>query len=167
MVPKKTDQIGEGQADLIAPLAEKDSGYITAPDVAGTVGETKSQPHDVFDENLLIELVPSGFHARAKELLQKIHEFPMELNFGTDGTVFIDSQSIPNSDIKIIFPALFIRKNKKVIPGLKELATKLASMGFGHLFFKGILKSLKRPNNYKISESAIDYKKHKNWWYIG
>jgi len=145
----------------------KDLNYKTAPDPAGTVVETKSQPHDVFDEKLLIQLVPTGFHARAKELLEKIREIPMELSFATDGTVFIDSQSIPNSDIKIIFPALFIRKNKKAIIGLTETATKLASLGFGHLFFKGILKALKRPKNFKISDEALAYKKHKNWWYIG
>jgi len=151
---------------LLAPLTE-DSHHETEPDPAGTIVETKSQPHDVFDENLLIQLVPNGFHTRAKELLEKIREFPMELSFASDGTVFIDSQSIPNSDIKTIFPALFIRKTKKIIPGLIETATKLASMGAGQFFFKGILKTLKRPKNYKLSEEALNYKKHKNWWFIG
>lgn len=121
----------------------------------------------MFDENVLLNLVPNGFHIRAKELLQKIHENPMELNFSTDGTVYIDSESIPKSDIKVIFPALFIRKNKKAIPGLTETATKLASLGLGHLFFKGILKTLKRPLNYKFSETPSDFKKHKNWWFLG
>lgn len=162
------NQTGEGTSDLLPPLTE-DIHFKTAPDPAGTVVQSKSEPHDVFDSNLLLDLVPSGFHARAKELLEKINQNPMEISFSTDGTVYIDSKSIPNTDIKIIFPALFIRKNKKSITGLKETATKLASLGFGHLFFKGILKTLKRPNNYKFSdhETSHNYKKHKHWWFIG
>ena len=153
---------------MLPPLTE-DVHFKTAPDPAGTVVQNKSEPHDVFDSNLLLELVPAGFHARAKELLEKIKQNPMEISFATDGTVFIDSKSIPNTNIKIIFPALFIRKNKSSITGLKETATKLASLGFGHLFFKGILKTLKRPSNYKFLdyEKSHDLKKNKHWWFIG
>lgn len=95
----------------------------------------------------------------------------MDISFATNGTLFIDGKSIPNTDIKTIFPALFIRKEKKAITGLRETATKLASLGLGHLFFKGILKSLKRPANYKFSDEdlAVNYKKHNisHWWFIG
>lgn len=175
LTPKQNEglninQKGEGPSDLLPPLAE-DANFKVAPDPPGTTLDTKSEPHDIFDSNSLLEIVPEAFQKRAKELLEKIHEHSMDISFSTNGAVFIDGKSIPNADIKIIFPALFIRKNKTAITGLKETATKLASLGLGHLFFKGILKSLKRPANYKFSDEdfAVNYKKHHitHWWFIG
>ncbi len=92
---------------------------------------------------------------------------PASIDFNSDGELFIDSVSIPGANIFDIFPELFLRKKKKFITGLSDLATKIAFLNLGHLINKGIPRGLKRPTNYKLHDQTIpDLKVFKNWWYM-
>ena len=129
----------------------------------------KSVQHDHFDQKQLINSVQPIFQSKAEQLLKALDENPLEVTFNSKGELFIDSNSIPNANIYKIFPELFVRKTKKPIPGMPELVTKIALLGYGHLINRGIVKGLKRTihsqHNYQDLNHQI--KKMKNWWFIG
>lgn len=159
-------QVGHGNEDLLRPTV-KLSSLDLSPEPGGNLTETTNSQHDIYDAHNVLKMIPKIYYNKAKLLLNWIENNPSEVTFSNDGSLIIDSINIPNSNIKIIIPALF-QKRKSFVPGLTELATKLSLMNQGHLIKKGILKTLKRPNNYKLSflESTFDSKK-KHWWYLG
>jgi len=159
-------QTGRGSNDLLPPVANYVENNISQPTTSDIIN-VKSKQHDNFDDKKLIELVSEKFKNRAKILLQKIIENPLQIDFNSKGEIFIDTQSVPESNIYQIFPELFIRKKKKYLPGLSELATKIAFLNWGHLINRGITKGLKRPRNYKIhNNTEHSLKEFKNWWYM-
>jgi len=53
------------------------------------------------------------------------------------------------------------------VPGLSDLATKIAFLNIGHLINKGIGKGLKCPKSYNLhEETEPTLKEFKNWWYM-
>ena len=167
MLPQKEgEQTGKGSADLLPPTASHATLDVQQPPASDTT-VTKSVSYDKFDVQRLINSVPKRFSKRAALLLKNIQERPLDINFNGSGELYIDSESVPSADIFVIFPELFVRKHKKALPGLSELATKIASLSLGHLISKGITKGLKRPRNYKLHETTThSLKEFKNWWYM-
>lgn len=160
------EQTGRGSTDLLPPTAGHSTLEVQQPPASDT-SVTKSISYDQFDVQKLVNTVPHKFSKRAALLLKNIQERPLDISFKTNGELYIDSESVPSADIFNIFPQLFVRKHKKVVPGLSELATKIASLHWGHLISKGITKGLKRPRNYKLHDSAEhSLKEFKNWWYM-
>lgn len=160
------EQTGRGSADLLPPTAGHSTLDVHQPPAADTA-LTKSISYDQYDIQKLVSSVPHKFSKRANLLLKNFQERPLDISFKTNGELYIDSESVPNADIFNIFPQLFVRKQKKIVPGLSELATKIASLNWGHLICKGITKGLKRPKNYKLHESTHHtLKEFKNWWYM-
>lgn len=161
-------QVGEGNFsnDLFPPapsLAELDVSQPPAFDS----NLQKSQQYDQFDNNKLISLIPQKFHKRANLLLNNIKQNPLEIDFNSKGELFIDGVCIPNADIFKIFPELYVRKIKKHLPGKNELATKIASKGWGKLILRGIIKGFKRPKKYQMHKDTLSsIKEFKNWWYL-
>lgn len=165
---KETEQTGKGAADndLVPPTASHSTLEVEPPPASDTT-ITKSVSYDQFDIQKLINSVPRKFSKRAAQLLQNIKQRPLDISFKTNGDLYIDSQSVPSADIFQIFPELFVRKKKIILPGLSELATKIASLHWGHLISRGITKGLKRPKNYKVHDNtAHSLKEFKNWWYM-
>ena len=163
---REGDQTGTGSDDLLPPTAGHSSLEVQQPP-AGDEPVTKSVSYDQFDVEKLVNSVPRKFSKRATLLLKNIKERPLDISFKTNGELYIDSKSVPDADIYKIFPQLFVRKQKKIVPGLSELATKIASLHWGHLISKGITIGLKRPRNYKLHDStAHTLKEFKNWWYM-
>lgn len=163
-----TQQIGAGLSNDLEPKPDNNIEPITVPPVSSQSLHPKSLEHDQYAVEKLLKTVPDTFKSQAEELLQNIDSRPLELTFNQEGQIFIDSENLPGANIFLIFSQLFA-KNKKGAPGLSEFATKLATMGLGHLFRKGILKSLKRPAQSTESYDHLqeDIKKLKHWWYIG
>jgi len=158
-------QIGAG-SDILPPVANFVEHDISQPSSSDIIN-IKSTQHNEFDDAKLLKLIPEKFKKRATILLNNIKSNPLQIDFNTKGDLFIDSQSIPNSNIFVIFPELFNCKKKRPIFGLSELATKISTLGWGHLIVKGIAKGLKRPKNYKIHEKTQhSLSEFKNWWYM-
>ena len=149
------------------PKPDKNIEPVTLPPVSTQSLHPKSLEHDQYAVEKLLTTVPETFKPAAEELLANIDSRPLELTFNQEGQVFIDSESLPEANIYLIFSQLFT-KGKKGASGLSEVATKLASMGLGHLFRRGILKSLKRPSHSTDNFDHLqeDIKKLKHWWYI-
>jgi len=163
---KEGEQTGRGSADLLPPTAGHLTLEVQQPPASDTT-VTNSTSYDQFDVEKLVNSVPRKFSKRAVLLLKNIQERPLDISFKANGELYIDSESVPNADIFTIFPELFVRKYKKIVPGLSELATKIASLHWGHLISKGITKGLKRPKNYKMHDSTTHtLKEFKNWWYM-
>ena len=84
-----------------------------------------------------------------------------ELTWNSDGVIFIDQVSIPNSDIFLLFPYLFKAKHPKNLNGLQDFVQKIKEMGLDHLITVGIKKSTKNQDSpTKTGESV-------NWWFLG
>jgi len=161
-------QIGEGNLsnDLFPPAPSSTKLDVSQPPAFDS-NLKKSQQYDQFDNNKLINLVPKQYHGRAKRLLTYIKENPLEIDYNSRGDLFIDGVCIPNANIFKIFPELYVRKFKKFLPGKSELATKIASKGWGKLMVRGIIKGLKRPPKYQLhSDTLSSIKSFKNWWYL-
>ena len=115
------------------------------------------------DEKRLISLIPSKNRRQAAQLLQQFDKRGNELTWNSDGIIFVDQISIPNSDIYIFFPYLFKRKHPKNLHGFEDFVQKIDQMGLGHLIVKG--NQTKNPKS-SLSSSG-EGSSRVNWWYIG
>jgi hypothetical protein len=165
------NQEGAGSQDLITEFPEE----IPPKDLLSSENEPvssvihKSQMNDEFDNERLINSVPDIFKSRAKTLLNSLQQFSSDLTFKDDGTIFIDQTSLPLSNIFKIFPFLFKPvKSVETIPFLFEVATKIASLGLGHLINKRLTQGLLRKNTILDQEKLhMQIKSSKHWWYLG
>ena len=115
--------------------------------------------HDESDDAKHIRSIPERFRARGLKLQASLNKNPLSFDYNSKGEVFIDQTSLPRSDIFVIFPALFVRSQKR-LPGLSEVATKIAFLGLGHLINFGIARGLKRQKSFEEnSATSIELKK--------
>jgi len=160
------NQCGDGSFDLIPPVPTAIELHVEQPPEFSITNQ-KSTQFDKFDAERLINNTPQRFHRRAQMLLEKIKQDPLSIDFNAKGELFIDSVSIPDANIFEIFPQLFDRKKKKLIPGLFELAAKISFLNYGYLISPGITKGLKRPKNYEMhKDTTTSLKELKKWWYM-
>jgi len=113
-----------------------------------------------FDQKLLLASIPRFYKQKATSLLQTIEERPSEINFDTNGTIFINGESIPSSDIYKVFPALYKKSHGKSLAGFKEIVYKLKEMNLDHLFKNHQEKITIKPPTTQSSMSA------KNWYFL-
>lgn len=85
-----------------------------------------------------------------------------ELTWNSDGVIFIDQTSIPQSDIFLIFPYLFKHKHPKNLAAFDDFVTKIDEMGLSHLIVKRINSKL-QPNLKSKTEESV---KSPNWWFL-
>ena len=125
--------------------------------------------NDEFDNERLINSVPDMFKNRAKTLLNSLLQFSNDLTFKADGTIFIDQTSLPLSNIFKIFPFLFKPvKSAESVPFLLQVATKIASLGLGHLIRKKLTQGLIRKKVILDQDKLyMQIKSSKHWWYLG
>jgi hypothetical protein len=129
----------------------------------------KSRLNDDFDLKKLLDGMPAETLSRAEKLVEELQNFPNDITWDSNGTIYIDQHSLPDSNINVLFPKLFRKVGK---PGevlhLKEVASKIASLGFGHLINGRLTNGLNRKKPLlNHDELALKIKAHPNWWYIG
>jgi hypothetical protein len=162
-------QAGSGADDLIPqePIPI-DIGTAQFAPVEGAELK-KSQLMDQFDLQKLLNGVPAEYLERAEKLLKELLDFPNEITWDSEGTIFVDQHSLPESNIYDLFPNLFKRGvNSSKVLHLKEIATKIASLGFGNLINPRLTSGLSRkkdlPNHNELRTKISEMP---NWWYIG
>ena len=118
--------------------------------------------NDSFDENQLLKFVPKRFKEKAKILLHVFDERPNEITWDHAGVIYIDQNSIPNSNIFTIFPYLFRRKVSKDIYtlGFEDFLKKIVDMNLGHLLNCNI-SSIHKTNSVKVESTET---KTSKWW---
>lgn len=171
LLPTTTNtQEGAGSNDLIKQFPEQ----IIEPESTAELKPPsivihKSQQNDNFDNERLINLVPAMFRERAKKLIKELMPFSSDLTWNSSGTIFLDQNSLPSSNIFQIFPYLFKRvQNPQNHADLLELATKIASLGLGHLINKRLTLGLNRKKTIDDQDKLhLQIKTSKHWWYLG
>lgn len=136
--------------------------------VESVVIEKSRQSDDFFDKSLL-ESVPPALLPRAEKLLKELKPHLTDLSWDKEGVIFIDQKSLPDSNIKILFPKLFRKvTNPDKVMYLNEVSSKIATLGLGYLINRRLTNGLNRPkqlSNHKELISKIA--EHRHWWYIG
>lgn len=129
----------------------------TPPNSFGTtIGQNDLS--DSFDCQKVLKKVPKTSESKARILLEKIGQRPNDITFDSKGVLYINQESIPDSNVFVIFPYLFKQRVKKKIPGLMDFVQKITEMNLGHLI---TLKNkqpiiIKRPSSTSAG----------NWWYL-
>jgi hypothetical protein len=108
------------------------------------------------DEQRLLKLVPSRFRRQAETLLNQFDQRGNELTWNSDGIIFVDQVSIPDSNIYQLFPYLFKMKHPKNLCGFEDFQKKIFDMGLQHL----IVKRYNKPQTKNSKEATM------NWWFL-
>ena len=135
----------------------------------------KNDDNDSFDEEELLRQIPENQRFKAKALISYFNQIPEQITWNSNGVLFIDQVSIPNSNIFQIFHHLFdptSSSGSKAAAGLDELVYKLKSLHLDQLIsFKIKIEPAAEPPNFHSSnmsnsncEAARD---DLPWWYIG
>ena len=98
-------------------------------------------------------------HAKPFSTKSEGNSFPKSLAELLAGVIFIDRESIPNSDILTYFPYIFKAKRPKNLPRYVGFVQKIIEMGMIDLIFKS-----KRAHYKEIKTTSEN---HTNWWFIG
>ncbi len=127
----------------------------------------KNDDNDSFDEKELLRHVPESQQSKAKELISYFNKYPEQITWNSNGVIFIDQVSIPNSNIFQIFHCLFSPAcSSESKAGLDELVHKLKSLHLDHLIsFETKNKSprdLSHTSN--MTNSNMD---ELPWWFLG
>lgn len=129
----------------------------TLPSASFSVNLFQNDHNDSFDCKVLLKKVPRLYKQKATTLLNIFEKQPNDLTFDSKGTVFIDSEAIPNSNINQVFPALF-KKRSASIDGLSEVVVKLNQMNLSHL--------IAHTNIVKPKLGMQGQGQKLNWWYL-
>jgi len=137
-----------------------------APSNNYSVKIQKSDFNDVFDVKKALSKIPKNNRLDASKLLNEIENRPTELNFDSNGTIFIDGESI-EGNFFIFFPSLYKKRIPKT-PGFLDFLNKLSSMGLTHLF---TLKPYVGRNSASIDgslskELSRTTTRTKSWWLL-
>ena len=119
--------------------------------------------NDQFDQKRLLKFVPKSYKEKARLLLSKIEESPEQLTFSSDGVIYINKTSIPNSDIFYLFPYLFKSRHPQNLEGFEDFKNQINEMGLTHLTNASMHKS--SISKIPIIDPSIE--KNPNWWYLG
>ena len=149
--------------DLSPPSTSVINSANTVPPIHFTQTRIKNDDNDSFDETRLLKTIPPRHRYQAQILLQQFNQRGVELTWNSDGVIFIDQTSIPQSNIFVLFPYLFKMKHPKDLPGFDDFLQKIQEMGLGHLTVKKI-RSKKSEMNMNVN---LNPKQSDNWWYIG
>jgi len=124
----------------------------------------KSDFNDVFDLKKALSKVPKIYRVNASKLLNEIESRATELNFDSQGTIFIDGESI-QGNIFTFLPYLYRKRIPKALLGFTEFVNKLDSMGLSNLF----TVKLNYGQRAKLTDNALQKElpnTSKNWWLL-
>jgi len=119
----------------------------------------KSDLNDVDDLKKAIKKVPRQYQSKATKLLTEIENRSPELTFDSKGTIFVDGESLPESNFFIFFPLLYKKRVPKYT-SFADFVSKLNSMNLNHLF------EFKKKFNQKQKIDQNLRKDQKNWWLL-
>jgi hypothetical protein len=103
-------------------------------------------------------LVPTKHRRQAEVLLKQFNVRGNELTWNSDGIIFIDQTSVPESNIYVLFPYLYKMKHPKNLPGFDDFIKKLHEMGLDHLILKRYSPLQRAKPTSK--QSTV------NWWFL-
>jgi flagellar motor protein MotB len=162
-------QEGAGAGDLMPELPEAIPEKEPQINPVQSANFKKSQLHDEFDDQKLIELVPAGAKKRAGDLLKELKQFSSDISWTSNGVILIDQQSLPESNIFNLFPKLFKRLEfpDKVLY-LDTVAAKIATLGLGRFINKRLTLGLSRRKVIpEQGQYLTEIKQAKHWWFLG
>lgn len=115
-------------------------------------------------------MIPKSHYGNAKFLLNEFTKRGNELTWNSQGTVFIDQTSIPNSNIFVLLPLLFKRNQKSfsTIAGYDDMVQKIFDMGLSDLICakkknRKVVQKFENLDSKLQSESETEVP----WWYLG
>jgi hypothetical protein len=168
-VTSAVKQEGTGADDLLLsePIPILNDNPVFKP--VNNVEIHKSRLNDTFDVKKLLDTVPAESLEKAQILIKKLDDFPNEITWDSTGNIYIDQKSLPESNIFDLFPKLFRKTpNANKIINLKELASKISSLGLGYLLNARLTSGLSRKKPLLThDEMFLKTKANPNWWYIG
>ena len=127
----------------------------------------KNDDNDQFDQKRLLKYIPARDQKNARQLLNNFSSRGNELNWDSAGLMYIDQNSVPNSDIFHLFPFLFKQRRPKNLCGFDDLLHKIKEMGLLHLIKVRTPEDSNTKLNQEISNSIQKEEKSSNWWYLG
>lgn len=117
--------------------------------------------NDKYDENALLRRVPKPSKKKAAALLKIFDERPNDVTWDSSGNIYLDEESLPNSNMFELFPYLFRKRAPKNLNGLQDLIQKLTAMGLSDMIL--CAKKVKEEKNVASKEVTPP----DNWWYLG
>jgi hypothetical protein len=106
-----------------------------------------------------LKTIPFRHRRQASTLIKQFENRGNELTWNSDGVVFIDQVSIPDSDIFTLFPYLFKHKHPKTLIGFEDFVAKLQVMGLSHLI-------VAKQNSFKKQRDQNQTSSNINWWFL-
>jgi len=128
---------------------------------------TKSDLNDVFDIKKALSKVPKEHRSNATKLLMEIEKRSPQITYDSKGVIFIDGDSIPQSNFFVFLPLLYRKRMPKTLPGFPDFLTKLNSLGLQKYFVleKNYRAKLNLKNTLQ-TELATVPTKPKAWWLL-
>ena len=151
---------------LSAPSTAVTKSDNTTPPLHYDQKKFQNDPNDSFDEKRLLKAIPSRFRSKAIQLLKQFNARGTELTWNSDGVIFIDQESIPESNIFTLFPYLYKLKHPKDLNGFDDFVEKIEEMGLSDLIVKKdhYLASIRKE---KVSTPTVAKDDSTDWWYLG
>ncbi len=153
---KHLSPVGSGRPPVQDPLAGYEPTAVLAepsPVVEIINSATPSSSNNSIE--YFTRHLPARHKRKAREMLLKIKSnFPADLSFDEKGTVFINGDSMPETDIKELLAATF--NSRKKATGLNMWLDKLHDLGLDNY----VNSKRKTIQEEKDSDSSID----KQWW---
>ncbi len=161
-----------GGSDLAQELTRPLSPKEDLKDHANLTGFTvikKSDENDPIEEGLLLKNIPENNKNSARRILELFNDNSNNITFDLNGVVYVDKNSLPNSNIFSLLPELFKEKPDLNLPGFLELVSEIINLGHGYLLNKNYLKGILRLNNSGERDELHDYLKpdKSRWFYLG
>lgn len=138
----------------------------TTPPLTFDIAQSDNK-HDLFDTKRLIKTVPSQFKHKAEVLVKEFTNKPHSLNWNSDGVIFLDDVSIPNSDIFTFFPYLFKGPHPKHLPGFNDFVQKIHDMGLSSLIKEKNVRKKVTSATTSLNVNKQSTSSSENWWYLG
>ena len=160
-------QIGSGDSSDLAQVVPPTAENLNHEPPSAVDETIKSSQNSIGFQELLLKKIPLKYHQKAEKLLEAFKTVPNSITWNSDGVIFINQDSLPNSNIYILLPELFKKSPNKKLPGFFEFTSEIATLGYGHLLEKGILRGLHRSLPIENQRELYEGIKKENWWYIG
>lgn len=123
--------------------------------------DEKNLTFDKFDESALLSKLKENQKRKARDILKHIKEQPDQLTFDDSGTVYIEGNALPQSNIYQLLQDMFCAKSKG--PGYSAFVLKLQQMGLSRYIPK---KSLPEQDQSEASKPLPPYNLAE-WYYLG
>lgn len=169
---KKPPQDGGSIAQIVANqafndgLLKPDSSKVLVEDVSPVESNNLVHKSNVlfnqFEENHLLEGLKNFQKKKALAIINEIKKQPDQLTFDNNGTVYIEGNSIPDSNFKDFLIALSSGKSKPV--GFKDFVIKLQQMGLSRYIPKKSLPIKEFDPKEIIDKNPFSMEK---WYFIG